>query len=155
MSMGNLLLWRSKKKRESPQFLYGGHGACYCVRGCLHWVQQRQWWCLSPSADGASWRKGVNEERTVRPQRGCCTRKLFTILFCTSSSAEVKRRLRKTASWTRKGGHEKKKGDSGSFVIWVIESVTYLRQDKNAVMQVWLSANSSSQTYLHIMRTTL
>ena len=110
MLMRNVLLWQSKKKGEFMQFSYGGHGVRYCVRGRLHRVQRRQWWCLSPSADGASCRKGVKEERTVRPQRGCCTRKLFTMLFCTSSSAEVKRRLRKTASCTRiKGSWGKKK----------------------------------------------
>ncbi|KAG7270692.1 hypothetical protein CRUP_005359 [Coryphaenoides rupestris] len=33
--------------------------------------------------------KGEKEERTVRPRSGCCTRKLFTMPFCTSSSAGV------------------------------------------------------------------
>lgn len=62
----------------------------------VYWVRQRQ--CLLSADGGASCRNGVKEERTVRPQRGCWTRKLFTMLFWTSSSADVNRRLRKTAS---------------------------------------------------------
>lgn len=64
-------------------------GVCYC--------DPHQGIGSSCSA-GASCRKGMKEERTVRPRRGCCTRKLFTMDLCTSSSAEVNRRLRKTAS---------------------------------------------------------
>lgn len=43
-------------------------------------------------------RKGEKEERTVRFMSGCCKRKLFTMLFCSSSSADVKSRLRNTAN---------------------------------------------------------
>lgn len=46
------------------------------------------------------YRKGLKDERMLRPLIGCCTLKLLTMLFWTSSSAEVKRRLRNTASWS-------------------------------------------------------
>lgn len=85
----------------------GGHGVC----DCAYWLRQHQWGCLSPSADGASCKNGLKEERTVRPQRGCCTRKLFTMLFWTSSSAEVKRRLRKTASYEKEEEERSKSGN--------------------------------------------
>ena len=54
-------------------------------------------------AGSSPFRKGEKEERMGRPLSGCCTRKLFTMPFCTSSSADVNRRLRKTASYGRRG----------------------------------------------------
>lgn len=66
--------------------------SCYYAFMCM---------CLDPSADiDIPYRKGLKDERMLRPLIGCCTLKLLTMLFWTSSSAEVKRRLRNTASWS-------------------------------------------------------
>lgn len=86
--------WKKKKKKR--QFWFWP-GRWQRVSGAGGGAGQAAQW--SPGAGGSSFRKGLKEERTVRPHRGCCTRKLFTMLFCTSSSAEVKSRLRNTASW--------------------------------------------------------